>query len=49
MFAVLSKLAEILAKLGHSLLVHRRTIKDADAAAAMLRCATALQDLVCTR
>lgn len=48
MFTMLSKLAEILAEFGYRLLAYRRTTEDADVAAAMLRCAMALQDL-CVR
>lgn len=45
MFTMLSKLAEILAKIGQGLLAYRRTAKDVDVAEALLRCVTALQDL----
>lgn len=48
MFAMLSKLAEILDRFGTGFLAARRTAKDSDVAAAVLRCATELQDL-CVR
>ncbi|GAA0674084.1 hypothetical protein GCM10010193_28640 [Kitasatospora atroaurantiaca] len=48
MFGLLSKLAELLAQYGTGFLTLRRTAKDTDVAAAMLRCAVALQDL-CVR
>jgi len=47
-FALLSKLAELLAQFGTGFLTLRRTAKDTDVAAAMLRCAVELQDL-CVR
>ncbi|MFC9244919.1 hypothetical protein ACFT7S_13045 [Streptomyces sp. NPDC057136] len=48
MFALLTKLAELLAQFGTGFLTLRRTAKDTDVAAAMLRCAVAMQDL-CVR
>lgn len=45
MFGLLSKLAEIIASYGDRFLASRRTAKDADVAAEMVRCALALQDL----
>ena len=48
MFALLSKLAEILAQFGNNLLASRRTAKDAEVAAAISNCAVALQG-ICVR
>lgn len=48
MFSMISKLAEILAKFGQSLVTYRRTAKDVDVAASMLRCVVAVQEL-CVR
>lgn len=48
MFGLLSKLAELLAQFGTGLVTLRRTAQDTDVAAALLRCAVALQDL-CVR
>jgi hypothetical protein len=48
MFSMIAKLAELLAKFGQSLVAYRRAAKDVDVAAAMLRCAVALQEL-CVR
>lgn len=45
MFALLSKLTEILAQFGAGFLAFKRTAEDADVAAVMLRCVVALQDL----
>lgn len=48
MFAMLSKVAEILAQFGHSFLTYRRHTRDTEIAALMLRCVTQIQDL-CVR
>ncbi|MEB8338329.1 hypothetical protein [Streptomyces endophyticus] len=48
MYGLLSKLAELLAQFGSGLVTLRRTAQDTDVAAALLRCAVALQDL-CVR
>ncbi len=47
-FAMLSKLAEILAQFGTTFVALRRTVKDTDVAAAMVSTAMAIQDL-CVR
>jgi hypothetical protein len=47
-FALLSKLTEVLAQFGAGFLAVKRTAKDADVAAVMLRCVVALQGL-CVR
>lgn len=44
-FAILSKLAEILAQFGTAFVALRRTVKDTDVAAAMISTAMAIQDL----